>query len=282
MKKLTFNLGTQWGLPAFREGGEDEDWSYDIPPVDGYYVCWGPDWQRKPDLYMESGFFRGACWVDKLGIYADSSLTSPEAIKAIEKFNPPEDIIDLVLESDMQSKYKQSGEDAFSSHVLALQFPTDMAVLSVGSSIDYMRKMDEIMERFGNQLFVKIHPNMKDLKTIAKFERMAKKHGCFYGNYNLSVLDHCKSVHVYNSSIVVDAWMRGRETFQYAPGTFSNVPRKRKTVNFLMWKYCLPVDLTREQWIKIFEIYKNSDELFPLPMEYSWGHWFLNKITRGE
>ena len=109
-----------------------------------------------------------------------------------------------------------------------------------------------------------------------------EEYGCYFGKAGFEILENCRFVVTYNSSFVVDCWMRGVHTYTHVDGTFyilanllSDDPTvfKRK-VNFLMWKYCLPLDLTFDQWVDVFRTYTQSDKMFPLPLMYSWGHWF--------
>jgi hypothetical protein len=53
---------------------------------------------------------------------------------------------------------------------------------------------------------------------------------------------------------------------------------KRKFLNFLLWKYCF-YDKCGVEWTRnIFFEYGKSQEIFPLPMEYSYGAYILKSM----
>jgi len=299
---MLLNLGAKCGLSAFREKAMDTvlpgfygDLSRGSCSLKGPRVVFG---QREAeelgaDMFMETGFFRDAVWLDKMGMYAKQSLNSSSLPAIIDNFSPPDDIIAIVVDSDVSSKYEQGGVapiEPWNGYVFASQVPHDMQIQLYGEEY-YWRRMEKCCEILKDKLFIKIHPKIKDTEVIARMRDIAGKYGSTVGWCDMSDTSGWKEVLCFNSGFVVDCWMRGIPTHTFSNGSLYalnerylfrgldpfSAPRARKVVNFLMWKYCLPIGLTAEQWEEVFNIYHASDELFPLPVEYSWGYWFKKR-----
>ena len=279
----------------------NEEMLHRIPKLDGVDLevhgpkfYWGA---HTPSEYVvESGYFNRACWIDKKGAYADSSLRDLSLLKALETFVPPRDIIQQVLSLpfNLCSKYYQPPKQVkWPGVVLLGQAPQDHSTGYLkaftydlqGGCDKYIAWFTERCQEYTSDLFIKMHPFVLDSYPLAHlFYEIADRNGCTYGTCHMSVIDECSKVIFYNSTAIVDCWMRGVPYQQYEAGTFDSIPPElgRQMVHFLMWKYCLPVEHERETWESIFSLYHNSTELWPLPSKLSWGQWAVDNLLTKE
>jgi hypothetical protein len=246
----------------------------------------------------ETGFWHNAFHIDTCGFGAKSSLTTYEAAKCISKFQSTKNVLPLIRKSTVPCKYPQVNlSQKWTGVVLAAQKILDRSVYQVGSVSDYWRFFTAACKYYGSRLFIKMHP-MCSMDGEVMGHRMfdiALVHKCQIGYCNLDILTNCEFVIAYNSTIAADCFIRGVRYVQYAPGYFYQLPAVTytkgemcsqpadtvfwgyKTADFLLWKYCIHRDLNKECMIKLFKIYANSRDMFPLPLEFSYAATTLDK-----
>lgn len=274
--------------------------------VDDSRVFWGN--LNEPSgkaITIESGFFWNAFHIDTVGLYQHSSLCTPQALREIEKFDAPvsaQEIQDIIyMQTGQVSKYQQ-GEDKeirneiieWDGIVLASQNPTDRSIRSVDSPEGYYRFIEKACEYFRGSLFIKLHP-WNSGEARERIEAIASRYGVICAKVNHRIIEKCEFVLVFNSTFAVDCMMRNIPVVQYAPGYFYQNPaiqytaRKfptsvdcdlkfgKKTCDFLMWKYCFDYSMSGEGWLEMMKRCLDSDEMFPLPREFSYAESILRK-----
>jgi hypothetical protein len=243
-------------------------------------------------LVMETGFFRDSCWLDKQGIYKDSSINTPEFLQEVCRYKPSIDIIPIIRSTAANSKYGQpSGEEHWSKHVLLMQNPQDGScgyngpydVNFVHAYETYMQWFIEMCEKYGSDLYVKAHPFVLHMQEMVDtFAKICSKYGCILGVCSMDIIEEAEMVHFWCSTSAVDCWVRGVKYKQYGPGVFMNCPQElgHEIVNFLAWKYCIPLGAPMEQLIETWKIFKHSDskEYWPLPENLSWAKWMIENV----
>lgn len=265
---------------------------------DNYFVSWGENKSKIRHSVIETGFFRSAIHMDTIGLYERSSFNFPLSKKIIEDYNPPLSWKEINSIAPLTSKYPQhkGGLSNWDGIVAICQTPKDRSVWRAGSSGDYYKFLDHIANYYKGKLLLKKHPKALENKEDQKIlEEIAIKHGCELHNTDLSVLKTCEAVFVYNSTFVIDAISNNKHVYQYAPGYFwqsgvvqytgREIPTKEhkldtnynsKFLEFLLWKYCFPEVQTTEKLLKIILAFKNSNDLFPLPEDCSYGEFWIN------
>lgn len=255
-----------------------------------YFVAWGDPKNKTKCGTMETGFFWDALHIDTLGLYSQCSLNTPYANQLIRNFKSPKSATDIILRGkNPPSKYKQAGEDCtWSGVVLALQNPGDRSVHRGSSTEDYYKFVEGACKFYGKNLFLKLHPwNSGDIE--ARFRSIAAQYGSSIGRVNHTVLEKCKFCLVYNSTFAVDCLLRGVKVAYYAPGYFYQAPGVfytsyqlpdevpdlvidgYKLCDFLVWKYCWNQKMPISRIVELLRHYADSKDMFPLPMELSYG-----------
>jgi hypothetical protein len=230
--------------------------------------------------------------MDRLGLWAESSLAQPEAIRAVMKFQAPQSAQSVVFNSDRpKSKYRQSDREVeWDGVVLACQKPEDSSVLSCAPEHTedyYWGFVEKACRKHGKRLFLKLHPRVQNNSRVHEY---ASKFGCRVGDANHSVISKCKFVLLYNSSFAVDCWMRGVRVAQYAPGYFhrsgavtytdgvipdsvgDTADMEQRWLDWLIWRYCFAEDMEPDRLLALFNCYASTPdtELFPMPEELSY------------
>lgn len=248
---------------------------------------------------IESGFFWEAFHIDTKGLYQNSSLCTPQAINEIEDFCadvPAKEILERVYtKNGHESKYSQGQDPEWESTdiewngvVLACQNPTDRSIRSVANPEDYYKFVYDACKFYGSDLFIKLHPwNNGDVR--ARIEKYAKEFGCKVGKINHRVIENCQFCLVFNSTFTIDCLIRDIPVVQYAPGYFYQMPCVyysrgtfpnivytdkifgQRLCDFLMWRYCFDYTMPSDKWIDMLTKVLESNEMFPLPKEYSYG-----------
>jgi glycosyltransferase involved in cell wall biosynthesis len=258
---------------------------------DPYLVAWGYPARKHKFGVMETGFFYNAMHIDTMADYQYSSLNSFEGIRQRLDFTPRESFRDMYLNSEViKSKYPQPDNSIkWEGVVFAAQNPRDRSVHSCASTMDWYKFYEKCCKYYGKDLLVKQHPwiGMKDKRNIAMKE-IADKHGCAIGYYNHSCIDHCEHVVTFNSSFAVDCFLRGVLVKQGAMGQFwqtgavtfchgdpsvgcqDTVDLGYQLAEFLGWRYCWNASDNMEDWKKVFRVFAESTELFPLPEDMSY------------
>jgi len=250
---------------------------------------------------IETGFFKDASHLDVNGLYQYSTLNTPQAIREIDKFSPIKSALEIINEMNGASKYPQGQDPEWRNVdvdnievVLACQNPTDRSVCSVMAAEDYYQFIDEACRFYGDKLFIKLHPwNSGEKGEIIR--NIASGHNVRAAKINHRIIEKCKFVLVFNSTYAVDCFLRNVPVAQYAPGYFYQNPAVQytgftfpteiktdiefgqKTCDFLMWKYCFNHSMPAEDWIKMFEVFANSREMFPMPEGLSYAGYNLRK-----
>ena len=248
-------------------------------PIDGAYnVLWGKN--------LETGFFWEAAHIDR-GLYGDSSFNKAQGIDEVIKLDKP-NVIDKLLSAKIPSKYRQTNYDVdWHGVVLACQNPNDRSVLSVGTAKDWWNFYENACNYYGKNLFVKLHPwNSGDIGE--RMCKIAKDNGCRAEKTNHSCIKNCEFVLVYNSSFVVDCFMRGIPVVQYTQGYFHNTPSVeftngkyplsvktdiefgKRLVNFLAYRYCFNYTMSVDKWVDMLRHYASSKDIFPMKDEWSY------------
>jgi len=254
----------------------------------GLKVFWGS--MNEPtghSVVLETGFFNMASHLDTVGLYRHSSLCTPQALREIEKFESPAKI-------DVVSKYPQGQDPEWRNKeidwhgvVLACQNPYDRSIRSVASPEDYHKFIENACKFYGKDLFIKLHP-WNSGEHGERLRAIATKYGVTAAKINHRIIEKCKFVLVFNSTFIVDCMVRDIPVAEYAPGYFwqnpavqytngtfpteikTDVSFGQKTCEFLMWKYCFNHSMPFEDWMKMFNIFAKSRELFPMPKELSY------------
>lgn len=239
-------------------------------------------------LVWEVGFFNDCCHFDK-NIFENSSLN-------MYYKNCP-NIVELIKSTNF-SKYNQPDiEEKWRGIVIPLQVSRDKSILDTGGRIMYWKFIKSACKKYKNNLFLKFHPKftINDKKRAIK---IAETYGSKYGYSNLSVIKNCTAVLTYCSTFCVDAMVMGVPVYQYAKGYFYHTDAVQFTngklpdsfnkmtvnngyhmVNFLASKYCTPIaSFSHSEKIKLLSILIESNELFPLPIEYSY-YWKLKSFS---
>ena len=262
---------------------------------DVYRIFWGGLHEPNgPASVLETGFFWQAAHLDTVGLYQHSSLCTPSALKAIEKYKAQISACDIVSNGKQSSKYPQ-GEDPewrgkdieWEGIVLALQNPIDRSVRSVASPEDYYRFVEDACKFYGKNLFIKLHPWNSGEKGD-KLRAIANKHGVRAAKINHRIIEKCKFVLVFNSTFAVDCMLRNVPVAQYAPGYFYQNPAVQytqytfpldvetdiafgqKTCDFLIWKYCYNHSMPTEKWVQMFDVFARDRSMFPMQEEFSY------------
>lgn len=262
---------------------------------EAYFLSWGDPAHKAKTGVMETGFCWDAVHIDTIGLYSHSSLNTPAAKETILNFTPPRSAASIVLNGNLPpSKYRQSTECVqWEGVVLALQNPHDRSIHRGSSTSDYFNFVESACKHYKNHLFLKLHPwNSGD--TEVRFREIALRYGSQIGRVNHSVINNCRFVLVYNSTFVFDALLRGKRVVQFSPGYFyqcpgvhysafqfpddseSNVEEGSKLCDFLLWRYCFHQGESPSKLADIIRLFANSNELFPLPEELSYGATILN------
>lgn len=257
---------------------------------DCYFLAWGDPIHKCKSGIVETGFFWDAMHIDTIGLYAHSSLNTPQGRSSIMSFNAPKSAADIVLRGRLPtSKYRQANEKViWKGVVLALQNPTDRSIHRGSSTADYYEFVEKACRLYGRHLFLKLHPwNTGEVE--ARFRELALAYGCRIGRVDHSVIELAKFVLVYNSTFVVDCLIRGVPVVQYAPGYFYQCPGVHyssfqlpdeavsnkedgfKLCDFLVWRYCFSQAMPIKRIVEVFRAYANSAEMFPMPEELSYG-----------
>jgi len=177
--------------------------------------------------------------------------------------------------------------------VLACQQPYDKSVIFLNrmrSQAEYWAFVSGACKEYGKHLFLKLHP-CNQQQEIEQHKAIAKEYGCGIGKVQMSVIDTCKFVLVFSSTIAVDAWLRDVRVAQYAPGYFYRTGAvtytageypddvygtesyEQKMLDFLVWKYCFNRDMPAKDLINLLYAFAESADLdmFPMPEEFSYG-----------
>jgi hypothetical protein len=273
---------------------------------DIYKIFWGNvDPLLGRHSVMETGFFHDAAHLDTIGLYQYSSLCTPQALKEIENFDAKvsaEEILNQTIQkTGHSSKYPQGQDPEWNSKfvdwegvVLASQNPTDRSIRSVFSPEQYYQFIEDACKFYGKDLFIKLHP-WNSGEVGERLRSIASKHGVQAAKINHRIISKCKFCLVFNSTFSVDCFLRNVPVAQYAPGYFyqnpavqytgftfpteikTNIGFGQKTCDFLMWKYCFDHSMPAENWIKMFEVFANSREMFPMPEGLSYAGYNLRK-----
>jgi hypothetical protein len=229
-------------------------------------------------------------------MYLMSSLRDPSLRKVLEHYTPPIDIINAILElpSSQVSKYAQPIDvPDWKGVVLMGQSLMDNSVSCMGIDhynmshgiTQYMHWYRTMCDQYGKDLYVKIHPFVAQIKPyMHMLQEVAWEYGATAESCSMDIINHCEKVVLYNSTAIVDCWMRGVPVEQYAGGTFDTIPAElgKQMVHFLMWQYCIPLNLTGLDLHKTLEHYTQNDVLWPLPPELSWGQWAVTNLLSKE
>jgi hypothetical protein len=258
----------------------------------GLNVFWG--WITlpcAPSIVIEAGFFWQAAHLDTIGMYQQSSLCTPQALREIEKFNAPVPALDILEQSSHSSKYPQGEDlnvpDHWDKVVLASQNPYDRSIRAVGSPNDYFTFYENACKHYGKNLFIKLHP-WNSGEVGDKLRKIAADNGVTAAKVNHRIIKNCQFVLVFNSTFSVDCMIRGVPVAQYAPGYFYQNPAVNytnwkfpnkvsvdkdfgfKTCDFLMWRYCFDHSMPGEKWVEMFKQVAKSKEMFPIPEEFCY------------
>jgi hypothetical protein len=248
-----------------------------------YLVSWGYPVEGGKNGVLETGFFWEAAHIDTMGLYANSSLNTAEAIREVEEFIPPSGL------GHLPSKYRQTDNKVeWSGVVLACQNPTDRSIQSCGSPEDFYEFVKGACEYFGKELFLKLHPWNSTKEVVDRLHGYAVNNGCEIAKTDHSVINNCEFVLVYNSTFAMDCFVRGVPVVQYAPGYWHKTPAVtyadgnfmggmdtvewgRMLADFVVWRYCFDYTMPASDWVEMIKEYRDSTKLFPLPIEYSYG-----------
>jgi len=264
---------------------------------DNYYISWGENKNKIRHSVIETGFFRNSVHMDTIGLYEKASFNFYVSKKIIEDYNAPVSLEKINAICPPLTKFPQTKGIQNWEHIVAIcQNPKDRSIWRVGSSGDYYNFLDKIASYYKNKLLLKKHPVvLNDKEDCDILENIALKHGCELQNTDISIIDNCESVFVYNSTFVIDAIYRNKHVYQYSPGYFwqsgivqytnKNIPTKQyktdtqynmKFIEFLLWKYCFPESQKTEKLLKIIHEFKNSGDIFPLPEDCSYAQYMLD------
>jgi len=259
---------------------------------DDIIIDWGDD---KGRLTTETGFFQNCIHIDKNGLYEKCSLNSNNIKDIIYNFNEPQNILSGNIKNKIIPKFNNITSNIIhNGPVLIFQHPFDRSILRAGGTNKYYEFIEETCKYFGKKLFVKFHP-VNSIEIRKKHIDIAEKYGCSYGYTGVNAIDHCEFIILYNSTFAIDAALKNKPVFQYAPGYFFNsgivnfidhdIKKIKnesydsffinKFLNFIMWKYCFRFDQSFLNLIEIFKSFKKN-EIFPLPQEYSYANYILN------
>ncbi|MFA5754015.1 MAG: hypothetical protein WC905_01475 [Patescibacteria group bacterium] len=294
---------TNYNLSPFKTEKDANDYGLsfneksDIP--DKYVIYWGlqPYVANYGVKYgvMETGFFNEGMFIDTIGNYQHSSLNTKTAYNLIENFdlNGRISAKDLIfnLKPEHQSKYNAIYSDKdmpseWTGPILALQNPGDRSILAVTNQAMYYTFVEECCKFYGKKLFVKMHP-WNSGEVYNKFAAIANKYGCLYGKAPIDIIKRAEFVIAYNSTFAIDCLIRDVPYVQYGIGTFFNaygviyssnkfpleIHKKENGQNlcdFLIHRYCFRKDMTQDYYVKIFKVFSESNEMFPLKDELSY------------
>jgi 2-polyprenyl-3-methyl-5-hydroxy-6-metoxy-1,4-benzoquinol methylase len=293
MTEFTLSLNGSAKIPAFEDmycNPCPEVTLADSNPPESFGTIWGYKPENGFNVTSEYGFFFNAAWIDRVGIYCDSSIGTAEGKRQILAYSPPQDLVSTVVNSSINTKYPKLDDGVmWNGVVLAGQNPMDCNIAYNGTGyfdhgIGYERYIQwylKMCAEYKERLFVKLHPFVASEPFYVKlFEDLARPYGCTVGVAGFSIFDHCEKVVTYSSTIILDCWMRDIPVEQHGPGFFQSYTASegKQLANFLMWKFCTPLDQSRGQWFKLWKEFKsNPDQLYPIPEQLSWGQWFVDK-----
>ena len=261
---------------------------------DKFVVSWGGPSKSMAaggsGVVFETGFFWDGAHVDYCGLYQNCTLGAPSARRIIGNFKAPAHAADIVLGGPTPpSKYRQTGDEEvfWDGVVLAAQNPTDRSIRVGGSTEGYWEFFEGACKKYGPHLFVKKHPwNSGDVEK--RMDEIAAEYKCRCEKTNHSVIKNCKFVLVYNSTFAVDCFIRLIPVAQYAPGYFSSTPAVTytdrelpdsvkdtvdagmKLADFLIWRYCINMNMPIEKWVRLFKHLATTPTLFPIDGEFSY------------
>lgn len=256
-----------------------------------YYVSWGENKSKIRHSVIETGFFRNSVHLDSIGLYERASFNFPISRKIIEEYQAPLSWEKINNIRPLLTKFPQNnGINDWNHFVVICQNPKDRSIWRAGSSGDYYDFLEKTASYYKNKLLLKIHPvTLQNKEEQKRLEEIAIKNNCELHNTDISVINNCEAVLIYNSTFVVDAISKNKHVYQYAPGYFwqsgvvqytnRNICNKKqnldknyniKFLEFLLWKYCFPETQSTEKLLKIINCFKNSNELFPLPEDCSY------------
>ncbi len=262
-------------------------------------------WGDKPLQYeygckyfvIETGFFNEAYFIDTIGGTQFCSLNTKYGNQAVESFNlngrkSAKDII-FNLHPNKRSKFNAQHGDIKSVDaevILALQNPGDRSIMSVTNKKSYYQFVEDCCKFYGSSLFVKMHP-WNNGEVFDNFKAIAEKYNCKYGKAPIDILNNCKFVISYNSTIAIDCLLRGIPYVQYGIGTFFNSygiifsnhtfpssvsahENGQQLCDFLIHKYCYYKPMDKEKFANMIVHYSNSHEVFPMTDEFSYASNF--------
>jgi hypothetical protein len=244
----------------------------------------------------ETGFFWRAMHIDKVALWDRCSFAQPGAMYRVFAYTPPEPGADVLRKAKHgAAKYGENATEvqSWDGVVLACQQPHDKSVIFLNrtrSQADYWSFVVGACKEYGKHLFLKLHP-CNQQHEMDQHVAIAKEYGCGVGKVRMSVIDNCKFVIVYSSTIAVDAWLRDVRVAQYAPGYFYRTGAvtytagefpddvygtesyEQKMLDFLVWKYCFNRDMPPKDLIDMLYVFAESAEhdLFPMREEHSYG-----------
>lgn len=264
---------------------------------EGNWVLGGHEKMRERRCAVsETGFFWRSMHIDKLGLWHKASFNTEGGMYRVRSYIPPEPGADVLRRAtDGAAKYADRAPEIvkWDGVVLACQQPGDRSI----TYMHHQRQQDDYWDfiegaclYYGKNLFLKMHPCGQN-SSRRRHEEIAKKYGCKIGYVRLAIIEKCKFVLVYCSSMAVDCWLRDVRVAQYAPGYFANTGavtftngllpddvedtsiEEQKMLNFLVWKYCFARDMRPKDMIDMFCVFANSeeDDLFPMREEHSYG-----------
>jgi hypothetical protein len=268
------------------------------PEEESWTLSWGYPITKRRHAVAETGFFWDAMHIDTLGLYQFSSLNTICGRTEIDSFEPPCDSIGLINHAPLpKSKYRQpSDQSEWAGVVFACQNPTDRSIHSVASTQDWWRFYEDCCRYYGSRLFVKLHPwNQGD--TERRIREIGDASKCTVGRAGHRLIESCEHVVLFNSTFSVDCMVRGIPVKQGAPGYFyqtgavtyccgqperelsETVAQGKRLVDFLVWRYCFTMDCTLDEWRDRLRAFASSRNLFPLPIEGSYGAYLQKKIV---
>ncbi|MBN1126614.1 MAG: hypothetical protein JXA82_16525 [Sedimentisphaerales bacterium] len=262
---------------------------------DSWVLAWGYPPSSGKYAVSETGFFWDAMHIDTTGCYQLSSLNSADAYRIIHAYKPPCHAKYLIDAAPLPtSKYKQPKiELDWEGVVFASQNPSDRSITAVASEKKWWIFLENTCRYYGKYLLVKLHPYNKG-QIALNIKRIADKYGCASGYYDHSCIRNCDHVVLFNSSYAVDCMLRGIKVKQGYPGYFyktnavtfcdgditkplgDTVDAGYRLVDFMIWKYCFSMNMSINGWKLLLQHFANSNELFPLSENMSYGQYLVN------
>jgi hypothetical protein len=271
-------------------------------PDEHFYISWGVPVQGVRNAVIETGFFWDSAHCDFNGLYEDCSLNRPEARSIVESFNAPISVRQLFADGKLRTKMRQpvTGKLEWTGVVIAGQYHNDRSIKRVGSTEDYHRFIEEACRHYGKRALLKIHPvlfgNAQERELLYG---IAQRYGCEVGFFDLDIVNKAEFVITYNSTCTIDCLLRGKHVVTYAPGYFWKVGVAQysdrrmpddivpadpayvgKFLDFVVWRYCFNTRSHERYLAKILEAFSQSDELFPLPPELSYGAYVTSDLSK--